>query len=113
MANNLDFIITDSPLILTHYYGLMYDRFEQKFNTSLSMLANHHQICKENGYKTDHFFLNRVKKYSGLGRNQNEEEARIIDGEIKNMLDSLSIKYNYVDCDLDCVDNIIKVLLNG
>src|SRR3990167_3023132 len=33
ILNNLDFIITDSPLIITHFYGLKYDEMEQKYNT--------------------------------------------------------------------------------
>ena len=111
MAANIDFIITDSPLILTHFYGLRYDKFEQLFNTSLSMLKNHHSIWKENGYKVDHFLLNRVKKYSPLGRLQTEEEAREIDGEIEEMLQSFGIKYTKVDADDDCVDNIIGKMM--
>lgn len=112
MANGLDFIITDSPLILTHFYGLRYDKFEQLFNTSLSMLKNHHSICKENGYKVDHFLLKRVKPYSALGRLQTEEEAKLIDLEIENMLKSFAIKYTEVDGDENAVDNIIKFMNN-
>lgn len=107
MANKLNFIITDSPLILTHYYGLMYDKFEQKFNTSLSMLRNHHQICKENGYKVDHFLLKRVKPYSELGRNQKEDRAREIDVEIEKLLNDFGVQYQEVDCDENCVDSIL------
>ena len=111
MGKGMDFIITDSPLILTHFYGLRYDKFEQLFNTSLSMLKNHHSICKENGYKVDHFLLNRVKKYSPLGRLQTEEEAKQIDGEIEEMLQSFGIKYTKVDADDDCVDNFIGKMM--
>lgn len=112
MANNLDFIITDSPLILTHFYGLRYDKFEQLFNTSLSMLKNHHSICKENGYKVDHFLLKRVKPYSALGRLQTEEEAKLIDLEIEEMLKSFGIKYTEVDGDEGAVDSIINIMSN-
>lgn len=110
MANNLDFIITDSPLILTHFYGLRYDKFEQLFNTSLSMLKNHHSICKENGYKVDHFLLKRVKPYSALGRLQTEEEAKLIDLEIEEMLKSFGIKYTEVNGDEGAVDSIINLM---
>lgn len=112
MASNLDFIITDSPLILTHFYGLRYDKFEQLFNTSLSMLKNHHSICKENGYKVDHFLLKRVKPYSALGRLQTEEEAKQIDFEIEKMLKDFGIKYTEVDGDDGAVDNIIRIMNN-
>jgi hypothetical protein len=110
MAANLDFIITDSPLILTHFYGLKYDPFEQKFNTSLSMLKNHHSICKELGYKVDHFFLKRDKPYSDAGRYQSEEEAKSIDMEIQEMLErsDVSINYNIILADENCVERILE-----
>ena len=95
---------------LTHYYGLMYDRFEQKFNTSLSMLKNHHQICKENGYKIDHFLLKRVKPYSELGRNQKEDRAIEIDKEIEKLLIDFNIKYQSINADENCVNNILSFL---
>lgn len=111
MMAGLDFIITDSPLILTHYYGLKYDKFEQMTNTSLSMLKNHHTFCKSLGYKTEHFFLNRAKPYSSSGRYQTEEQAKQYDLEIKEMLDEMKIKYIGVDADINCVDNIIGLLI--
>jgi len=110
MSQELDFIITDSPLILTHFYGLRYDKFEQLFNTSLKMLENHHGICKENGYKVEHFFIERIKHYNPSGRMQTENVAKEIDGEIKEMLNKMGIKYKNILGDIDCVDKIIGEL---
>lgn len=106
----LDFIITDSPLILCHFYGMKFDKFEQMTNTSLSMLKNHHQYCIEAGYKIDHFLLNRTAKYSPTGRFQNEEEANEIDRELKNMMNEIGIKYKEINADINCVNNIISAL---
>lgn len=108
MKSNLDFIITDSPLVLTHFYGLKYDVFEQKYNTSLDMLKNHHQICIDFGYKTDHYFLSRTKKYNENGRLQTETEAREYDKEILEMLERLQINYKVIQTDEDPVDSIIS-----
>lgn len=110
MEQKMDFIITDSPLILTHFYGLKYDPFEQKYNTSLSMLKNHHGLCKEYEYKVDHFFLKRAKRYSQSGRYQTEEEANQFDHEIKSMLNSIPIRYTEIQADINCVDKIIEHL---
>ncbi len=107
MKANLDFIITDSPLVLTHYYGMKYDEIEQKYNTSLNMLKGHHQICKDFGYKIDHYLLTRTKEYNPNGRLQTEEEAINCDIEIKNMLDRLGIKYIKINDDENAVDNIL------
>lgn len=110
MENNMDYIITDSPLILTHFYGLKYDKFERLNNTSLMMLQNHHEICKILGYKIEHYFLNRVKPYQPAGRFQPLEEAKELDNEIKSMLTTFNIKFKEVDGDSTAVDFIMKDL---
>lgn len=86
MENKVQFIITDSPLILTHFYGLKYDEMEQKHNTSLMMLKNHHEICKSLGYKVEHYFIDRKKEYNPNGRLQTEEQAKEIDKELLTFL---------------------------
>ena len=62
MSNEIEYIVTDSPLILTHYYGLRYDKFEQISNTSLVMLKHHHAACKSLGYEVEHYFISRKNK---------------------------------------------------
>ena len=107
IQRNLDFIITDSPLILTHFYGNKYDPVEQKYNTSLAMLKNHHGFCKDNGYKVDHFFLTRTTPYNASGRNEDEATAQQFDTEIKALLDSLDIKYTELRADKHIIQNIL------
>lgn len=108
--NDLDFIITDSPLLLAHFYGLKYDEFERKSNTSLSMLKSHHEFCRSKGYKAEHFFLNRVKEYNPAGRLQSAEEAKSFDLEMRELLDSMRINYKSVDADEFVVDKIVSLL---
>jgi hypothetical protein len=112
MKQKLDFIVTDSPLILTHFYGLKYDEYEQKFNTSLNMLKNHHEICIGEGYKTEHFYLNRVKPYQPAGRQQTEDVAKNIDVEIKDMLKKIGIKFMELPGDEKAVDVIVNSLIS-
>lgn len=112
MKNGLDFIITDSPLILTHYYGMKYDSLEKNHNTSLMMLKHHHEFCKEKRYKIEHFLLNRTKEYNPAGRYQTEDEAKKFDIEIADMLNGLNIKYREIKGDELAVENIIKNLEN-
>lgn len=110
IKKGLDFIITDSPLILTHFYGLKFDLFEQKYNTSINMLANHHGFCEDNGYKVDHFFLKRTKEYNPEGRLQDEETAKQFDLEIQSLLDIFGISYHEIDADKTACDKIINIL---
>lgn len=88
MQSEIEFIITDSPLVLTHFYGMKYDPYEQLFNTSLTMLKHHHGICKDLGYS---------KQY---------------DRDIKEMLNALNIKYIDIDGDANAGQNIVNALLN-
>lgn len=97
MAQGMELIITDSPLVLTHFYGLKYDPFERDFNTSLQMLEQHHAVCKFYGYKVDHFLLARdAGPYLGSGRYQTEEESRQYDQEIEDLLNGLDIRFQKV-----------------
>lgn len=110
IKQNMDFIITDSPLILTHFYGMRYDPQEIKYNTSLAMLKNHHGFCKEMKYKVEHFFLNRTKEYNPEGRLQDKNTALQFDCEMKQMLRDMGIKFTEITSDKNAVDNILKEL---
>lgn len=110
ILNNLDFIVTDSPLILTHFYGIRYDAMEQEYNTSKVMLAHHHGFCKKYGYKVEHFIVRRTKQYNPAGRYQSEEQAKEYDLEIENLLIEFNIKYTVIDGDVDAPSNILTIL---
>ena len=53
-----------------------------------------------------------MKPYSALGRLQTEEEAKLIDLEIEEMLKSFGIKYTEVNGDEGAVDSIINIMSN-
>jgi hypothetical protein len=89
----LDAIVTDSPLILTHFYGLKYDWLEQQCNTSMQMLAHHHRYCQHHGYKIEHYVLQRSKAYNQAGRYQTESEAVDIDSDIMQLLTTTGIQF--------------------
>jgi nicotinamide riboside kinase len=110
VKNNLDFIVTDSPLILTHFYGMKYDKMEQQSNASLNMLKNHHEFIKTHGYKVEHYVLQRAKQYNPAGRFQTHEEAIQFDTEIMAMMDSFGIKYKVIEGNENAVDAIIEDL---
>jgi hypothetical protein len=89
---------------------MKYDAFEQKYNTSLSLLQNHHGFCKDHGYKVDHFFIERAKPYSESGRYQTAAEASQFDTEILNILETQQIKFEKALGNKECVDYIIHCL---
>lgn len=115
MENEVDVIVTDSPLILTHFYGLKFDKFEQTSNTSLIMLQHHHTVCKHYEYKIDHFLLNRTKPYDTKGRFQDSETAKEYDNEIEDLLKKFNIKYQKIDTSNfdSALDKIIESIIGG
>lgn len=111
MENGLDFIISDSPMALSIMYGRLYDKYEQEHNACSAMLKQHHSFCKDHGYKVEHIFLRRKKKYNPAGRLQTEDEAKAIDDQCLSLLKELKINFVEMDCAEDIEDRIVEYLM--
>lgn len=86
VINQVDCIITDSPILLSSFYaGKNYPR---SFNDYVLECFNE--------YNSYNLFVNRKKKYNPLGRNQTEDEARELDIEILNFLKEKDIKLHNI-----------------
>lgn len=112
IRKGVEFIITDSPAALTSFYGDLYDKYERQFGACKQIVKQHHQLCKDHGYKIDHFFLIRTKAYQPEGRYQDEATARQYDIDIKKFLDDYGIRYEFIKCDEHVEENIVNKLLN-
>lgn len=108
MRRGLDVIITDSPLALTTYYGDLYDKYEKEGGACKAIVKQHYIICKDLGYKVDHFFLRRVKPYNPAGRYQDEATAKSYDELIKKFLISYPINFKEVIADENAINTIIS-----
>jgi nicotinamide riboside kinase len=100
LINQVDVIITDSPLLL----ALVYDITNIPEFSKLVLAVN-------NKLNTMNFLLNRQVKYSTSGRRHNEEEAIKIDNKIKKMLDNNSIVYRTINGNKYAIRNISKTIL--
>ncbi len=98
MKNSIEFIITDSPLILGLYYGSQRDRFEQMSTALEPALRQQHIAAQFYGYKIDHFLILRDpdQTYDPNGRYETAGEATECDTGIKWMLESKGISYEPV-----------------
>lgn len=79
IKNQVEWAVTDSPLIISLAYA------------QPDYLPNHFAKCVHevfNTYNNINVFLKREKPYHELGRNQTEEEARVLDDQIKDILTS-------------------------
>lgn len=102
LKDEVDVVITDSPLYLSLYYGENTDEF-RKMVLAETKLFNNLNI-----------FLNRKKDYNPEGRYQTEEEAKEIDVVLKELLNKNSIDYYEIDGDcegINTIANSIMVLL--
>ena len=88
--DEVDVIITDSPLPLTIIYT--HDELIKKPLTDLVMAIY-------NSYDNINFFINRVKPYNPKGRNQTAEESDALSAEIKHLYQQLNIPYTEINGD--------------
>ena len=94
LNGKVDVILTDSPLLFSIFYK------SKKLSKNLDNLVMelHHSFNNMN------FFINRCKPYNPLGRNQTEDEAKIISGEIYNMLEANNVFCTSINGDKDGIN---------
>lgn len=87
-SSNLDFIITDSPLLLSNIYGEINNSIDDEFKKFVTHTFN--------SYENINIFINRTNdfKYENEGRIQTDEEAKKIHESIKLYLDNNKINYS-------------------
>jgi hypothetical protein len=80
----VDVIVTDSPLPLTIIYTK-----DEKIKEPLTKLV----MTIFDSYDNINFFINRTKPYNPKGRNQTAEESDALSLEIKDLYQRLNIPY--------------------
>jgi hypothetical protein len=81
--NDVDVIITDSPIWLSEFYEQKYDN---TYPVCEHIVNKHVQLATLAGFEICHIFLHRAKKYNPAGRFQTEAEAKEIDTEILDFI---------------------------
>lgn len=94
--NKVDVIITDSPIAMSTQY--CDDELEQQLFIHESKKFPNQCNC----------FIKRVKPYQTSGRNQTEDEAKLIDLGITNMLTMNDIPFDTYDGCIEGYDEIIS-----
>ena len=99
LKGQVDYIITDSPLIMClpyckpHYYPETFPKLVWDV---------------WNSYDNVNIFLNRVKPFSAVGRHHSEEESKELDKTIKLMLYENNVPFTSIDGDADAKDKIVE-----
>lgn len=98
----VDYIITDSPILLSAMYTS--DRWPKSFVQSVLEIFN--------SFNNINIFVRRVKEYNPNGRNQTEQEAKLIDNKLMDYLLNNSIKFNILPGTEESVNEIVRRLTN-
>lgn len=93
LKNKVDYIITDSPLILSLYYGGEQSR-------SFKNIVRE----KWNEFDNINLFIGRTKAYNPAGRNQTEEESDKISRELFQIIQGERLKFKIINSDTSVED---------
>jgi nicotinamide riboside kinase len=95
VAENVDYAICDSPLLLSAmYYDKQYNVYDEDIFDSLV-------VDTFNKYPNLNFYIKRSTLYDPIGRNQTEDEAKEIDERILRYLDKHRIECNVIGLNFD------------
>ena len=101
-ADEVDVIVTDSPIFLTMVYNN-----DDSIHISLDNLV----LDVMDKYDNYNVLLKREKPYNPIGRNQTEEESDELTRKITNLLNHYHIKYDTEDGWINGYDHIVEKVL--
>ncbi len=108
MNGKLDYIITDSPLILTSVYNSFY--LKNVHSDSYNAMIDQMVLETWKLYDNVVFLLPRQNDYHSLGRRESENEAKIIDNYLNAYLIQNGINYMTIKNRDNAVNEILEVL---
>lgn len=101
LLGKVDYIVSDSPILLSSFYNSKYLKSEELDNL---ILSEHKKM------DTLDIFLNRTKRYNTNGRNEDEETADKYALEMKEFLKDMGVSYIEMDADEDTHNKIIDII---
>lgn len=106
-SRRLDYVVTDSPLLLGSFYALEYSTpYARELHTLVKALNA--SIEKDLQTKVLNVFIERDKKFNPAGRNHNEDQS---DSAARSMINF--VKFNTKDCLYTKSSTAINDVLNA
>lgn len=102
-SNEVEFAITDSPLLLSSYYAPK--------DYAISFKDFVFEVF--NSYDNINFFVNRTHKYSHQGRKHNESESLFINKNIKAYLINNNVPFIEINSNVNLEDVVLTYLLEN
>ena len=101
VSQKVEITITDSPILLSNIY-----RTDMTTDTFKAFVLEEFNV-----YDNINFFIERKKRYAEYGRNETEEEARLVDHKIKHYLASNAIHYHNINGNTKGIDDALQIIL--
>lgn len=108
LKDKVDYIIVDSPLLLSCYYYLDNDDYSEKLFKELV-------IDTYNRYDNINIRLkrnNELHPYQQYGRTQSFDDALKIDTEVVNILNNYNVNYYEIRISEQSVDDVLDLIKN-
>lgn len=100
--DEVDVIVTDSPLLLNILYNnnpILDENFE---NLVINIF---------NSYNNLNYYVQRVKEYNPIGRNETKEESDIIATKLIKLLNNKNISFKYIEGQLEKYQEVVEDVL--
>lgn len=110
LFGKVDYIVTDSPILLGAYYASLYSPPDIK-EAILTSVKGYYKQCELDGHKHVHVKLQRSKPYNPAGRYQSEDQAKEADSGIFQLLDSMGIIAQTRDTIRSDIEQMVDSLL--
>lgn len=109
LYHKVDYIITDSPLILSP----IYEEFYNEHSIILPSVLNFLDEAKKLGVHHEYFVFKRNKPFNTAGRYEDAPTATKFDKYLVDKLNSLKWNYHYLNCSeeerIDAVTSIFEL----
>lgn len=107
LFNKVDYIIADSPVMLTAFY----QHFYWGSDSLIIPCKEFYELAKEEGIKVVNIFIDRKFKYNPKGRFQTEEESNEVRKELLQWLPANGFDFHYLKVPVkERMTEILKIL---
>ena len=103
VKDKVDVVVTDSPIILSCFYGKNDPILGEEFNAFVKKVSA--SFCSLNA------FIDRVKPYNPVGRFQTEEQSDEISQKLQNLLASYGVQLQHYPGDLNGYDKLVEATI--
>ncbi len=104
LTDKVDYIITDSPVLLSIAYRAVYDG--PMYSEAMDVIAKE---CYDM-YDNLNIFLNRTTEFAEDGRAQDLEHSIHIDNHILKILNDIQVPFTRVDVNEETVPHILRLI---